>query len=78
MKKFLAALVLASTLTTMTGCRSSTSYGECVGIDSADRDPKLVYRMSVRNVILGGFFVATVFAPAMVLFGELYCPVGVK
>jgi len=65
-------LLLANT----TGCRSRTDYGECVGINDADRRPTLHYRLSTRNLVLGIIFVETIFAPLIVLLSEMYCPDG--
>ncbi len=77
MKRVLAALILLIALaTTATGCRSETSFGDCVGIDDGDRNPKLHYNLSVRNVVLGVFFFQMIFPPIIVLAYELYCPDG--
>jgi len=75
MKKYLLATLIACSL--ISGCRSKTEYGKCVGIDDT-QDPKLEYKLSVRNVVLGCFFVETVIVPVLVLVDETYCPVGNK
>lgn len=69
---------LVALLALGTGCQSRTDVGECVGINDADRNPALHYRVSTRNVVLGIVFVETVFAPIVVLVSELYCPDYVK
>jgi len=69
---FLGLILLANTA----GCRSRTDYGECVGINDADRRPTLHYRLSTRNLVLGIIFVETIFAPLIVLLSEMYCPDG--
>jgi len=75
MMKYLAAILVACSL--VSGCRSETEYGKCVGIDDK-QDPKLEYKLSVRNTVLGIFFVETVIVPVLVLVDETYCPVGNK
>jgi hypothetical protein len=81
MNTFLRNLLLGLTLISLvstTGCHSNTEYGPCVGIDSADRNPHLEYRLSTWNVILGVVFFEMVFPPILVVVNETYCPVGLK
>jgi len=65
------ALALAGLLA-LASCEDSNEYGQCVGIQDAHAG----YEVSVRNVIWGSLFFATVFAPALALFKEFYCPAG--
>jgi len=71
MKYLLLLLILIS------GCASKTEFGNCVGIMD-DKDPKLVYKYSVRNIVIGSIFSASIFVPVLVVVNELQCPVGVK
>ncbi len=76
MKKTIATALLALTLATASGCTESTKFGDCVGIDSADRDPKLRYKLDIGNVILATIFFEMIFPPILVVLNEAYCPVG--
>ena len=69
-------LILAALLL-LAGCTSHTQYGECIGINE-DKDPKLKYKADIVNVAAGVVFAELIVPPIVVLFNELYCPVGVK
>jgi hypothetical protein len=69
MKRVALAALLA-----LSACESSNEYGQCVGIQDAHPG----YRVSVRNVVLGSLFLGTVFAPALAMFAEFYCPTASK
>lgn len=69
------ALALLVVTLSVSGCRSETDLGECVGVNDT-RDPGLTYKVSIRNVILGVFFIETIVVPLVVLFDELSCPVA--
>jgi len=74
MKRF-AVLALATML--LAGCQGRTNYGECIGtMDEAN--PKLEYKLSVRNVVLACLFFQSIFVPAIVLLTEYKCPVANK
>jgi hypothetical protein len=78
MKKLIAAALLALTLSS-TACRSSNELGECQGLFSEDqKNPKVVYRASTRNIVLGIIFFETVFAPILAFGYDLDCPVRTK
>ncbi len=66
----------------LAGCRGSTEYGECVGIQDAyqaeQQHPDLEYKLSVRNTVLGIIFFQTIFAPVIWLAADFKCPVGRK
>lgn len=74
MKKVIAVLCLAAVLS---GCTTSTAFGPCVGALD-DKDPKLVYKLSVWNTILAVIFVGTVFVPVLVVANDMICPEGRK
>lgn len=84
MRQFLRSISLALVLllasATISGCRSSTEYGDCVGaFDTDERNPDLSYKVSKRNVILGALFFEFFFIPpAIVLAEETFCPVARK
>jgi hypothetical protein len=60
-------------------CRSETAYGECLGIQqNEEKDPTLVYDVSVRNLVVGGFLFWTIAVPAVVLLSDFQCPVKKK
>lgn len=79
MKNLIFALCLSILAVSSTGCQSHTEYGECVGIQDEDQqNSKLVYKVSVRNTVLGIIFVETLFAPAIWLLADFRCPVAQK
>lgn len=69
---FLVGMILL-----VNGCASETQFGKCIGI-AGDKDPKLQYEYSTRNIVLGAMFSGTIFAPIVVALKEIQCPVGVK
>lgn len=72
-------MMLAMFMALSLSCRTETELGECVGIQQEDlKSPNLVYDVSVRNVIIGGLFFPTIFAPAVVVFANWECPVKQK
>jgi len=73
MKKFLVIMVLAL----LSGCTTRTEYGQCVGVIE-DRDPKLVYKLSIWNTVLAIVFSETIFVPIVVLANSTLCPEGTK
>jgi hypothetical protein len=75
MRRMILTVALAAML--VSGCRSRTQYGDCIGV-ADDPDPKLVYRMSTRNVVLACLFVETIFVPVLVVAQSFKCPVGRK
>lgn len=60
-----------------TGCTSRTEFGDCVGIGD-EQDPKLKYKVSLSNAVLGIVFFELVVPPLDVLINKTHCPVGVK
>lgn len=74
MKKIIAAIFIVVVLA---GCTSATSFGPCVGAFD-DKDPKLIYKVDVWNIILGVFFFEIIAPPILVIANETFCPVGVK
>lgn len=71
----LLSLVLLISL--MSGCTSSTKYGECIGILD-DPKPNLRYDYHVGNVIVAVIFVETIIIPLIIVFNDLKCPIGEK
>ena len=71
-------LIIALAAMFLAGCTEITQFGPCVGVYNADRNPKLTYKMDEWNVILAIIFSETIIVPAIVIFNETYCPVGVK
>lgn len=67
------ALVLAAWMTA--ACTSETELGPCIGAFD-DPTPGLVYKVSVWNLFLAGFFVETIVVPAIVVAKEVRCPVA--
>jgi len=59
----------------LSGCVSRTDYGQCVGLGDK-QNPKLRYRVSARNVIVGIVFVELIAPPVYVVLDETFCPVG--
>jgi hypothetical protein len=57
------------------GCQSRTRYGDCVGLDE-HQNPKLHYKVSARNLVLGIIFFELIAPPVIVVVNETYCPVG--
>lgn len=61
----------------LTGCRMETSYGSCKGLVNKDeKNSKLQYEYSVRNIILAGIFSETIIWPIVTGAFWLECPVG--
>ena len=71
--KLITSLLLVLALT---GCASRTEFGDCVGINDK-QDPRLVYKLSIRNLIVGVVFFQMIAPPIYVVVDQLYCPVGV-
>ena len=69
---------IAAILLLVTACSGSNRHGECVGFDDADRNPKLEYRLSVRNTIWSAIGIETIIAPVLYATDYAYCPIGPK
>lgn len=74
MKRNIALLLV---LLLATSCTSKTEYGRCIGINEIER-PELIYKPSVKNIMLGAFFFQMILPPIFVLGDQFYCPVGRK
>lgn len=78
MKKFAAATMLALTLF-VTGCQTSTAYGDCQGIfTESDKNPNLEYHYSTRNIVLAVIFSGSLLWPVLTAGLWLECPTGPK
>lgn len=71
-----AALCLVVALG-ITGCKSETSFGKCVGLNGHERSDR-VYEYSERNIVVGLVAFELVAPPVVVLLDELKCPVGTQ
>lgn len=69
-------LVLAAAIT-LSGCASTTEFGPCVGAFD-EKNPKLEYKVSARNLVVGIFFFGLIAPPVYVVVDQFFCPVGTK
>lgn len=61
---------------TVSGCRTRTDYGQCKGlVTQSEKDPKLKYEVSTRNVVLSVIFSATLLWPIVTASFWIWCPV---
>lgn len=67
----LTALVVLSL--TLSGCAGSNDHGECIGFWDKE-DPRMEYRLSKRNVIVGIVFFETIIVPVVVALSYARCP----
>ena len=72
----LTSALVALALITTTACKSETKYGECVGFDGSDRDPKLTYDISVRNAVWSVLGFEMILPPVLWATDYAYCPDG--
>lgn len=70
MKKVVALALLLI----FSSCTKSTKYGNCVGL--YETDPRLVYEINTKNLILGIVFIETIIVPVYVATEYFYCPIG--
>jgi hypothetical protein len=71
MKTLVAAFILAC----LVGCTDTTAFGACVGI-SDQPNPALLYKPSVRNIVIAIIFSETIIVPVVVIVNQLNCPIG--
>lgn len=76
MKRILIAAICAATLL-LSGCENSTQFGPCVGAGET-QNPKLTYKISALNLVVGIVFFELIAPPVVVVANELYCPNGTK
>ena len=69
-------IVIIALMIFVTSCTGNTKYGECVGFDSSDRKPRLIYKISVRNTIWSFIGVETIIVPVLWATSYAYCPIG--
>lgn len=70
-------LALILSLVLLSACTSKTDFGPCIGVTD-DKNPKLDYKVSTWNVIVGVTFFELVAPPLVILFTEIQCPIGPK
>lgn len=70
-----AAIIFAALL--LSGCTTETDLGPRIGAFD-ERDPTLIYKVSVLNVALAVIFVETIIVPVVVVVDETVCPVAKK
>lgn len=75
--KSIKLTILVLVVAMLSACTTETEFGRCIGV-ADDKDPALVYKLSVLNTVLASIFVATIFVPVIVLVDETFCPVGKK
>jgi hypothetical protein len=68
-------MLLLIALGLLSGCESRTDYGSCVGLGE-DQNPKLHYRLSAQNVVIGIVFFELLAPPIIVATNETFCPTG--
>lgn len=61
----------------LAGCKSKTEFGECIGAFD-DGDPKLNYKLSVRNLVLGVVFIELIVPPIIIVAEKTRCPESFK
>ena len=61
----------------LSGCTTSTQFGPCIGLGE-DRNPALVYKLDIWNLIMGIIFIEMIIPPVVIAVDETFCPVGVK
>lgn len=67
------SLILAASLAG--GCATKTEFGSCKGlVTKAEKDPKLKYEVSTRNVVLAVLFSSTLLWPAATASFWIWCP----
>lgn len=59
-------------------CSGSNKYGECVGFSDSERNPNLIYEVSVGNAIWTVLGFETIIAPILWATDYVYCPVAKK
>jgi len=68
-------VVLLVVLLWCLGCRSSTAYGPCIGLNQQP-DTALTYEYSARNIFWGLAGAELIYPPIKVLLDENRCPVS--
>lgn len=70
-------LAIIVVLISLAGCVSKTQYGPCIGAFE-EKDPHLIYKLSVWNVAMAIIGFELILPPVVVLVNETLCPVGRK
>lgn len=66
-------LFVLSIMLVLMGCTTRTNHGVCVGVVD-QKDPKLKYELSYKNIFLAVLFYETLIVPAVVALKQLECP----
>lgn len=61
----------------ISGCTSSTEYGECIGL-ADEKNPDLIYKVSAWNVFVAVVTFELIAPPIFVVVDETFCPIGRK
>lgn len=72
--KFLLAILAVVVLSS---CTSKTEFGPCIGAFD-DKDPSLVYKASINNIVWGVLGWELIAPPIVVVVDQFHCPVGRK
>ena len=59
----------------LTGCEQERELGPCIGLVE-ERDPRLMYEWSARNISLGLLFASAVFPLVYVILKQAQCPMA--
>jgi len=70
-------ILILGIMLTLASCSGSNKYGECIGV-TEDGDPKLSYKISVRNTIWSVLGFETIIAPVLWATDYAKCPTGFK
>jgi len=62
----------------LSGCESETKYGKCIGFEDGNRNPKIVYKISVQNAVVSLILIETVIVPVYWVTDYALCPVANK
>lgn len=74
MKKIITLVAMTAFLA---GCTSKTEYGNCIGV-MQEKNPELVYELSIWNTAMAIIFSETILVPIVVVANQHSCPVAVK
>ena len=81
MKRFWLGILLVCVVM-VSGCKSAVTLEDnksyaCIGLGNTP-NPKLIYKASVRNIVVGIVFIEVIIPPVVVAVNEFYCPIGLR